>query len=389
MMKSKQRLFPDYLTCSLVLLCSLTYLNAKVFRAQEGGGQQIVFPHTKTIEIKNALFPSLTEKSLSKPSSSTTATRNIHDKVEEKIGMIITVGQEEIRNNYNDYPAPYGNYQDKTHQYFLIRREELWEAGLSSGTITSLAFDVATPASTFCNLYKGINNFSIKMGHTMLNEITDAPDIALQEVYESATFTEEKGWNYHIFTTPFKWDGYRNIIIEVSFCNKSHTANAQLNHSKTGYYSSALRLPEHRQTKLFMYRPNIRLSGVPTSQAPKITHAVSAKNPRELWGIGEDHRLYHWNGEFWKEVPVTGITLFKSLITTLDGMMYALDGNSTLWLCPDEKNPQWIKYPIEQEHVDVDHLGLFQNNIILALDKTHTRLYQLKKTEWVPIAYFN
>jgi CotH kinase protein/Secretion system C-terminal sorting domain/Fn3 associated len=61
-----------------------------------------------------------------------------------------TVGENDVQNGNQDYPAPYGNWYWCAKNQMLVLASELIAAGLSEGDITSLAFDVVeTDESTF------------------------------------------------------------------------------------------------------------------------------------------------------------------------------------------------------------------------------------------------
>lgn len=57
----------------------------------------------------------------------------------------ITIGTQDWQNSVVQYPAPYSNWFSGAKHEFLLRAEELIDAGLTAGEINSLAFDVLTP----------------------------------------------------------------------------------------------------------------------------------------------------------------------------------------------------------------------------------------------------
>jgi hypothetical protein len=70
------------------------------------------------------------------------------------------VGTGQIQNSPYDYPAPYGNWYWSARHQMLITAQELSEAGLNAGFITSLAFDVV---STDPNTVYDYINISMKL----------------------------------------------------------------------------------------------------------------------------------------------------------------------------------------------------------------------------------
>jgi len=55
-----------------------------------------------------------------------------------------TIGSGIIQNSPFDYPAPYGNWYWSARTQFVIRAQEMTEAGLGAGDMTSLSFDVVS-----------------------------------------------------------------------------------------------------------------------------------------------------------------------------------------------------------------------------------------------------
>lgn len=113
----------------------------------------------------------------------------------------------------------------------LIPAPELAAQGLSAGLISSLAFDVAQVNGV------GLNDFTIKMGHTTEWEMV-AWETGLSTVYSEVSYTEVAGWNVHQFQTPFQWNGVDNLVVEVCFNNSGWTGNAAVRQTQTPYPST-------------------------------------------------------------------------------------------------------------------------------------------------------
>ena len=97
----------------------------------------------------------------------------------------------------------------------LVRASDLLVAGITAGPITSLAFDVASNASTVNE-----NGFTIRMAHTAQTTMTSTfVSTGLQEVYTTGHYDPVVGWNTHTFSTPFMWNGTSNIIVETYYSN--------------------------------------------------------------------------------------------------------------------------------------------------------------------------
>ncbi|MEX0811513.1 MAG: gliding motility-associated C-terminal domain-containing protein [Chitinophagales bacterium] len=128
----------------------------------------------------------------------------------------------------------YGFYEDSRVQY-LFRASELAAAGITSGTITSLAWDVATKNSS--QAYSG---YTIRMSCTSLNQLSSSSFAtgSFTTVFGPSTINSTTGWNTHTLSNTFDWDGVSNIIIEVCFNNTAWTSSDQVRYSSTSYTSS-------------------------------------------------------------------------------------------------------------------------------------------------------
>lgn len=111
--------------------------------------------------------------------------------------------------------SPYGS-DDAQKIQMLFTTYELGANGLgmTAGIITQLSFNVSGKNST-----GPYNNFTISMScsdSTSLNGFTSAP---LSVVYGPTSVSTAAGWNNYTLDAPFDWDGFSNIIIEVTWDN--------------------------------------------------------------------------------------------------------------------------------------------------------------------------
>lgn len=95
------------------------------------------------------------------------------------------IGFGTIQNSGTDYPAPYGNWYWCARHQFLFKAQELIDAGLSAGLISSISFQVAGTSGEFYDY------ISLSMNQTSLNEL-------------ETSFMPEEGNGLH---TNFKLDG--------------------------------------------------------------------------------------------------------------------------------------------------------------------------------------
>jgi gliding motility-associated-like protein len=131
--------------------------------------------------------------------------------------------------------TPYfGFWMDARLQY-LYRASELQAAGLSAGSILDISYYVTGKFST-----QPYNEFTVKMGCTSLNQLPANYVAGLTEVVAPAPYTTDTGWNTHTLTTPYQWDGFSNLIVEVCFNNSSYTDYDDIQFTATSFPGSVL-----------------------------------------------------------------------------------------------------------------------------------------------------
>ncbi|HNM34768.1 MAG TPA: hypothetical protein PKJ70_01065, partial [Chitinophagaceae bacterium] len=115
----------------------------------------------------------------------------------------------------SSYESPYYYlYGNKLSQY-LFRASELTALGMTAGSITSVAFDVVSAASSY-------SNFSISFKSTNATDMSLTLESGLTTVYTSAMETPTAGVNTYSFSsTPFAWDGASNIIMQICWGNST------------------------------------------------------------------------------------------------------------------------------------------------------------------------
>lgn len=192
-------------------------------------------------------------------------------------GIEFVVGTGTVQNTTTSYPCPYGQWYNGSRMQILIPASELAAAGMVSGPIDALNFDVVTPITT------ALLNFNIKIGTTSQTTLTSWVTAGLTTVYSVPSYSTVTGWNLHSFSTPYTWDGVSNLVIETCFDNypNGYTTNAILNQTTTSYVSA---LDYHSDigsvcvngapsyTNQYNQRPNIKFKatslGCPSSRKP-------------------------------------------------------------------------------------------------------------------------
>ena len=149
---------------------------------------------------------------------------------------VYTVGTGTTVNTTSGYPAAYGNYWWGSRQQYMIRASELAALGATPGNIGSIAFDVATVVAT------PLQGYTIKMGTTSDTAFTTTAGwrSGLTTVYSGPVtgYVPVSGWNTHLFTPAYFWDGMSNLVIEVCFNNSALLSNAGTRMTATPWNSS-------------------------------------------------------------------------------------------------------------------------------------------------------
>ncbi|MDQ3110220.1 MAG: T9SS type A sorting domain-containing protein, partial [Bacteroidota bacterium] len=146
-----------------------------------------------------------------------------------------------VINTASGYPAPYGQFYGGSRHQMLILASELTAAGLSSGNLSGLAFQV-----TNTNASAPLTNFTIQLGSTAVTDLSAGfVTYTAYTVYTNASYAPAVGINTHTFSTPFFWDGVSNIIVETCFANyttppnTTFTNNASMRQIATPFVSTA------------------------------------------------------------------------------------------------------------------------------------------------------
>ncbi|MBL0310788.1 MAG: gliding motility-associated C-terminal domain-containing protein [Bacteroidetes bacterium] len=109
--------------------------------------------------------------------------------------------------------TPYTGQTDGRFQY-LYQGYELQSLGMGAGAITSLGFNVATK-----NSVRPFGSFTIKLACTPLKSLVAGSYVTASfvTVLNPMTYSTTAGWNIHTFDTPYNWDGFSNLLVEICY----------------------------------------------------------------------------------------------------------------------------------------------------------------------------
>lgn len=183
---------------------------------------------------------------------------------------LTTIGTGTNNNATDSYPAPFGDYWESTRQQFLFRASELQALGLTSGTISSIAFNIVSIPSGATTVYR---NYTVKIICTNLTALNPSGFVpGAITVFNPKTVNITTGWNNLPFDVTYDWDGTSNIVVEICHNNDTNpltfqwTLNAISPRTNVGFTSSLWRLvddanacPSNIVTGSSAIRPNMRL----------------------------------------------------------------------------------------------------------------------------------
>lgn len=204
----------------------------------------------------------------------------------EAIAAGTTVAIGSGTNTASSYDGIFYHLFGGSQSQFLIRASELSAAGLSPGDITQLGIRFAGVSA---QAYSG---FAISMLQTAnANMSGGLNSAAFTGVYSTVSYTPTTGINTFTLSTPFSWDGTRNIIVKLCWSNNNTggTSNYVQTDATTfvscAYYRADLQTPASvcggtTATSTLSSRPQFYLTGNATSCASPRTAVTATINPK-------------------------------------------------------------------------------------------------------------
>ena len=144
-----------------------------------------------------------------------------------------TVGTGTTLTSSTGYPTAFDNYEYQVWQQYLFKASELNALGLVAGNINSITFKIA--AVNDAN--EPLTDYNVKIGTTPDNILTGFTTAGLTNVFGPSTVTAAVGLNTITFTTPYSWDGFSNIVIDLRQTGAYGSANATTYYTATSYTS--------------------------------------------------------------------------------------------------------------------------------------------------------
>ena len=168
-------------------------------------------------------------------------------------------------------PTAFCNRWSNYKAQMIYTAGELIAAGLTQGNLTSLGFNIATLGSSAVN-----EDYIVKIGTAAGNSFLNTTFLTtgLTTVYGPQTYTHTaNGWQIINFTTPYFWDGFSNVVIEISHKGAGSDDNARTYYTETTGNNTAL-INNGIISKLSAFRPNVVFGSCSSPRVPVIA-AVS------------------------------------------------------------------------------------------------------------------
>ena len=143
------------------------------------------------------------------------------------------------------YASPYSHYYGGYKGQYIIRAAELTAAGLSTGNLNSLAFDVTTASAAS---YAGFTISLAASGATANTTVASTTFLipSFTQVYTGAPTINAIGLNTYTFGTgagsaaAFNWNGSSDIIVQVCWSNNNAGGDAaEVRYDNTTFVSNA------------------------------------------------------------------------------------------------------------------------------------------------------
>jgi hypothetical protein len=145
-----------------------------------------------------------------------------------KNGNANPIGTSTSLTGVTDDASVFGNRWATFHMQMLYTAAELTTAGLSSGQITAITFNISSLGDA-----SGNTNYTVMMGPTTATALTGYVTPTFTTVFPAASYTHAVGLNTLTFSTPYNWDGTSNVVIDLAYGGIDDINNAQTYYTTT------------------------------------------------------------------------------------------------------------------------------------------------------------
>lgn len=112
-------------------------------------------------------------------------------------------------------------------------------------------------------------------------------------------FTPVTGWNTHVLSTPFVWDGVSNIVLNIcSYNNSQYTENSIVRQTSTTFPSTVVSFADGSPSAcssnlgaVYNQRPNLKFNGIQVGNGSVVNTATDYPAPYGNWYWGARHQF--------------------------------------------------------------------------------------------------
>ena len=213
------------------------------------------------------------------------------------------VGTNMGTNGNTTYPAPFGNWYKSAKHQFLFLASELHSYGISAGKITEIAWETVAQNNAVDTFY----SYKVNMGCTNSNSLTNWEN-NLTNVFSPQDFTVSLGWNNLVLTSPYEWDGFSNLVIEICFNN--------LNNPYTFNWSTPYELTPFNST--IYYRTDVADACSYTGSSSGLEN----KRPITKFKVCDVSNPYQYSYHWIPNNNMTNDTMFNPFVSPLTTTTY-------------------------------------------------------------------
>lgn len=136
------------------------------------------------------------------------------------IGELITKSVGQVNSSLTG-PHPFQGSESFTKYQFLIRADELTNAGIFAGKIEELGILVDISFTGNADAPRYYDGLTFKMSCTLFDQLNGFFDSGAMTTVVNPISNYQLGnhWNIFQLSTPFNWDGESNLLIEVEYQN--------------------------------------------------------------------------------------------------------------------------------------------------------------------------
>lgn len=208
-----------------------------------------------------------------------------------------------INGTTSGLPVPFNASFSDSRSMYVVQASELTAQGFAAGDcITGMALEISSKTST--GSYSG---FTVGLKHTSATLASSVFETSGFITAFTGNYTTNTGWTIIPFSSPFRWNGSNNIMVQICFDNSSPIGVDNVKCSATGWTSfkadnvgPGCSLVPNPSFSIYSYRPNTQfIKGFDMGSAITTTGSAYLKN-------GTTVHFYSPNDKYLVSIQQTG-----------------------------------------------------------------------------------